>query len=95
MSTWGIVSRIASLLIAVFYLSLLISQEGVHGLLMGLVLLLPLGLIWFPEQVGNAMGFIGRAGWVSAESPALLVSGIGWILLFGFPVIVAVLRCTL
>ena len=83
MSTWGIVSRIASLLIAVFYLSLLISQEGVHGLLMGLVLLLPLGLIWFPEQAGNAMGFIGRAGKVSAESPAWLVSLMGWFFLIG------------
>jgi hypothetical protein len=91
MSTWGIVSRAASLLVAVFYLSLLISQGGVHGLLMGLVLLLPLGLIWFPEQAGNAMGFIGRAGWVSAESPPWLVSFMGWFFLIGFPVLIAVL----
>ena len=91
MSTWGIVSRIASLLIAVFYLSLLISQEGVHGLLMGLVLLLPLGLIWFPEQVGNAMGFIGRDSRVRFETPPFLVSFMGWFFLIGFPVLIVVL----
>ena len=49
------------------------------------VILIPVALIWFPEQIGTATGFIGH-GEITAETPPLLVSIMGWVFLVGLPV---------
>jgi len=51
-----------------------------------LVLLVPLALIWFPEVIGNATGFIGH-GTVDCETPPWLVSAAGWLFLVGLPLL--------
>jgi hypothetical protein len=53
--------------------------------------LIPLALIWFPEQVAGLTGFIGNPT-VHPETPPFLVSFIGWIFLVGFPALIAVLN---
>ena len=49
------------------------------------IILIPVALIWFPEQIGAATGFIGH-GEITAETPAILVSIMGWVFLVGLPV---------
>jgi hypothetical protein len=83
-------SRILSLLVAIGYVVAAVIDAGgaTAEMLLGcLVLLLPLALIWFPEEIGDATGFVGR-GHVDAETPAVLVSIMGWFLLVGLPVVV-------
>ena len=55
------------------------------------VLLVPVALIWFPEQIGAAAGFIGH-GEITTETPAILVSIMGWVFLVALPVLVYCLR---
>jgi hypothetical protein len=55
------------------------------------ILLVIVSLIWFPEQIGAATGYIGH-GVVNAESPPFLVSFMGWVFLLGLPVAVYFLR---
>ena len=43
-------------------------------------LILPLGLIWFPEEVGSMSGYIGK-GQTLSETPPTLVSFMGWLIL--------------
>ena len=50
------------------------------------VLLLPMGCIWFPEALGSYSGTM-RLHAVTAETPAFLVCAGGWLLLVGIPII--------
>jgi hypothetical protein len=83
------VSKIAAVLVAITYLVLMIIDE--HGVSRGVVgfgglLLIPLALIWFPEEIGSYTGYVGRGGQIDAESPPALVAFMGWVFLVG-PVI--------
>jgi hypothetical protein len=53
----------------------------------GVVTLLALPLIWFPEQIGSATGYWGESCFsltqVDVPSPAILVSIFGWVFLLG------------
>ena len=55
-----------------------------------LVVLIPLALIWFPEPIGSATGYMGH-GVIDVETQPLLVAAMGWFLLVGVPVIVMLL----
>jgi hypothetical protein len=83
MSKWGITSRSASLIVAIVYVCLGVSQRGAAALAIGLVLLIPLSLIWFPEWLGNVT--MRPDG---AETPPLLISFMGWFFLIGFPLLI-------
>lgn len=81
-------SKMIALLIAIGYVIVLLNVS--HGpaqqndaILYSLFLLVPLALIWFPDLIGSAVG--GGRG-VNAESPPLVVAGMGWLLLLGAPV---------
>jgi hypothetical protein len=50
-------------------------------------LLLPLALIWFPDEMGGMTGCV-RGGYIDKETPAGCVSVAGWFFLVGFPVII-------
>ena len=50
-------------------------------------LLFPLALIWFPEQLGSLTGYVGRGGNIDTETPPILVSVFGWLILVGLPVL--------
>jgi hypothetical protein len=86
----SLVSKLASVIVAITYVVLLVVDE--HGLtrdvaVLGMILVVPLTLIWFPDEVGSFTGSVGRGGNIDAESPPELVSFMGWFLLVGFPAI--------
>lgn len=56
-----------------------------------LVLMVPLALILFPEQIGAATGYIGHSV-IDAESPPVIVSAMGWIFLVAIPVAACLIR---
>ena len=53
-------------------------------------LLLPLALIWFPEEIGELTGYF-RSGYVNVQTPAVMVSFLGWLFLGGLPVLLSIL----
>ena len=72
------IGRILSLLIAIGYLVCAIIGE--HGLTVNvlkcsIVLLFPLALIWFPDQIGEATGyFAGHMMRVDTPTPPILIA---------------------
>ena len=77
-----LIGRVLSLLIALGYVvGLFLAADEINaGFLCPCVyLLFPLALIWFPEQVGEFTGYVGRGGNIDTESPPMLVSIFGWI----------------
>ncbi|MBL9081817.1 MAG: hypothetical protein JNK76_08435 [Planctomycetales bacterium] len=78
------------MIVAVVLLSLAIAQKGALTVpvgKLGLVLLLPLALIWFPEEFGSFTGYIGHGRRIDAETPPVLISLLGWLLLLGIPLL--------
>ena len=78
--------KILSLGIAVSYALLAIHLGGVGYWKWSLGLLLPLALIWFPEDIGNLTGFY-ESGYVNVQTPGAIVSFLGWFFLVGVPVL--------
>ncbi len=90
-----------SLLVAIGYvISILVRAPGftlwhdsgsgpgqINVITVGVVLLLALPLIWFPEEIGNATGFWASSSMsmsqVDTPSPAILISIFGWLFLTG------------
>jgi hypothetical protein len=56
-------------------------------LMLGMILLLPLALIWFPDALGSYVGPAGRGGYVDTQTPPVLIAIAGWFLLVGMPAI--------
>jgi hypothetical protein len=81
------IGKILSLLVAIGYTVLAIKAGGMYGLKCSTVLLFPLVLIWFPEDIGSLTGYF-RSGYVNVQTPAIIVSFIGWFFLVGFPVLI-------
>ena len=85
------IPRIAALAIALVYVGISVvsfvkSETAPRELAYLLVLLFPLALIWFPEVIGSATGYIGH-GVVDKETPPVLVSAAGWFFLVGLPLL--------
>lgn len=83
--------KIAALVAALAYVAICLagvveSMTTRQELAYLLVLLFPLALIWFPEAIGSATGFIGH-GFVDHDTPPWLVSAAGWFLLIGLPLL--------
>ena len=53
-------------------------------------LLLPMALIWFPEEIGEFTGYF-RGHVIDTETPPFLVSAAGWFLLVGVPAVIYLL----
>ncbi len=82
------VGRILSLLIAGVFAIFAIIDGGFAGLKGCIALLLPLALIWFPDEIGSATSyFAGHMMRVDAETPPILISVLGWFFLIGLPAI--------
>ena len=84
------IGKILGLLIALGYAVAMIVQSG--GITLQVfkgcvVLLLPLALIWFPDELGSLIGYVGRGGNIDTETPPILVSVAGWFFLIGLPVL--------
>jgi len=83
-------SRIASLVVAIVYLSAAVIYDGGAGALKcAIALVLPLGCIWFGDELGQYTGKAGH-GMISNATPAPLVAVGGWVLLL-LPVIMLVI----
>ncbi len=80
------IGRILSLVVAICYAIFAIKHSGVVGLEWCAGLLLPLAFIWFPEQIGNVTGYF-RTGYVNEQTPAIMISAIGWFFLVGLPLL--------
>jgi hypothetical protein len=84
--------RVLALLIAIAYVLVAIARGGLTtGVEIGLFLLLPLALIWFPDEIGSykGVGRLYRYGRIDQESPPISVSVMGWLLLVGLPLLLA------
>jgi len=70
-------------------LTIVVSEGGVtvRAVQAFVVLLIPLGLIWFPEELGSYTGSVSRGGKIDTETPPFLVSFMGWLFLVGLPVL--------
>ena len=80
------IGRILSLLVSIGYAVLAVKAGGMYGLKCSASLLLPLALIWFPEDIGSLTGYY-KSGYVNVQTPALIISLIGWFILVGLPII--------
>ena len=80
------IGKILALLIALAYAMLAIHHQGWTGLEYSASLLLPLALIWFPEEIGDLTGFF-PTGYVNVQTPGIIITLIGWFILVGIPVI--------
>ena len=84
------IAKLLSLVIALVYAVLLIvNQDGVTETAFKgcAILLLPLALIWFPNELGNMTSYFWKGSYVNAESPPILLSIMGWFFLVGLPVL--------
>jgi hypothetical protein len=85
-------AKLISLAIAVVYVvSLGVTRSLETTVQCSVFLLLPLALIWFPEQLGRATGFFVKGSYVDAESPPILLSILGWFFLLGLPALLVFL----
>ncbi|MBI5635062.1 MAG: hypothetical protein HZA15_16455 [Nitrospirae bacterium] len=84
------IGKILALLTALGYATAMIVNAGniTLDVVMGTaVLLLPLALIWFPDELGSFTGYVGRGSNIDTETPPILVSIAGWFFLVGLPVL--------
>jgi hypothetical protein len=82
--------KLCALVVAFGYLVLAVATAGwdTKGMLaICATLLLPLALIWFPDQLGGMTGPVWRGGYIDNETPPFLVSFVGWLFLIGGPLI--------
>ena len=82
--------KILSVGIAIGYSILAIHWGGPRYWKWSLGLLLPLALIWFADAIGNLTGYY-KSGYVNVQTPAAIVSLIGWFFLVGVPILLYLL----
>ncbi len=81
-------AKLLSLTIAALYVFVTFIAMGATPALGCFVgVLLPLTLIWFPDELGSYTGGAGRGQSIDMESPDWAVAGLGWFFLIGGPVI--------
>lgn len=91
------IAKLLALLIGITYLVILVStllaaahstaEVVVRSCQDGLIILIPVALIWFPEQIGAATGYIGHS-MIDSETPPVFVAFMGWVFLVGLPIAV-------
>jgi len=84
-------SKILSLGIALSYTAFALYKGGAPYWISCLGLLLPLALVWFPEEIGELTGYY-KTGYVNVQTPGVIVSFMGWLLLVGVPVLLYLLK---
>ena len=80
------IGKILSLMVAIGYVVLATANFGTYGLKCSAGLLCPLAFIWFPEEIGGITGYY-KTGYVNVQTPAIIISFIGWFILVGLPII--------
>jgi hypothetical protein len=83
------VSRVAAVLIAVAYVvGSVVVGETKWTAVLSISLLLPVMLIWFPRQIGQARNYMVNRQMIDQPTPPVLISLAGWFFLVGLPLIV-------
>ncbi len=85
------IGKVLGLAVAALYAFVAFSYGGAAGLKWSAGMLLPLAAIWFPEEIGNLTGYF-RTGYVNVQTPAGIISFLGWVFLLGLPVAAYFLR---
>jgi hypothetical protein len=85
------VGKIVGLVIALGYAAFAIWHSGVAGLKWSAALLLPLCLIWFSEEIGGLTGYY-KTGYVNTQTPPVIISALGWLLLVGVPLLLLIIK---
>jgi xanthine/uracil/vitamin C permease (AzgA family) len=77
-------SKIVALVIALGYLAAAFFAAGLNAVpSVGISVMLPLVLIWFPKKMGAAPTKVDFSG-IDTETPAIVVTAIGWVWLLGY-----------
>jgi hypothetical protein len=76
------ISRILGASVALVLMIVGLAAGGLAGVFAALVrVLLPLALIWFPEEFGGLTGIMVTRGHVTEESPGCFIAFMGWVLM--------------
>jgi len=84
------ISKIVAVVIAIGYaIAIVVNMGFTTHATSGLLLFVPLALIWFPEEIGSYTGYVSRGSTIDNETPPFLVSFLGWLflVLIGIPVV--------
>ncbi|HBC85472.1 MAG TPA: hypothetical protein DCZ94_00815 [Lentisphaeria bacterium] len=74
------VSKVASILVALFYLAMVYAYQDSSAVLDTLILLIiPLGCIWFSDEIGGTDSGLGEES--SKKSAQKIVAAAGWLIL--------------
>lgn len=87
-------ARKASLGIAIVYLIAALIYGGWELLLIAvIVLIMPVAMIWFGDEIGDYVGGFHRIGkpYITKRSPGSLVAFFGWAFLFA-PIVIIIIR---
>ena len=84
------IGKILALLVALGFV--VVTIDHAHGITVDVIteladLLPALMLIWFPDEFGSFLGYVGKGGNINIETPPFLISMAGWFFLVGFPVL--------
>ena len=82
----ALINRALSLLIYFGYLTVF-HGAGLNTLKIAVVLLVPMGCIWFSEAFGGCTGLDANLQVIDTPTPAFLICACGWLLLIGVPVL--------
>ena len=75
-------NRIISLLIALIYIIVaFIAGSGQSVFYIAVFLVFVLALIWFSDEMGSYIGFVGRGPPITKETPGCIVRFMGWLFL--------------
>ena len=51
--------------------------------------LIPVLMIWFPEEINDyTLGLTGEGSTIDKPTPAIFISGFGWLILLGIPLFI-------
>ena len=77
METEITLEKLAAAGVCAFYIIVLWASEGLSAVPVACVFFIPLGLIWFGDELGSTTGI--KMGLVKRQSPGFLVRLIGWL----------------
>ncbi len=90
-------SRLISLAVAGIYISIAyFCGEAFEAftVVLGISLIVGLSCIWFGDELGGMLGYMGHAS-ISSTTPGNVVRFIGWIILLFLPVLSFLLKRTI
>jgi hypothetical protein len=80
-------SKIFALCLVLIYTGIAVAVSG-PAAIPGMMILLvpPLGLICFAEELSEFTGYVGKGGAIDQSLPEFLIAAFGWLVLLGLPI---------